>query len=540
MSTVQNRYADLQVRAGRAEGIRFVVGAGGCGLAVGAGDVVGALRQTVARQGVAAVVVEGGCNGMCYAAVLVSVLAPGRPTITYGGVTPESAADLVAAAAAGRIASGAAVASAPIDGVPTAAEHPFLAGQARILSELWGLVDPGDLFDAIRHGTYLALAQVLGGMAPEAVIATVKQAGLIGRGGASFPAAIKWEGARNQPNAPKYLLVNFEEGEPGVYKDRHLVEGDPHRLVEGMVIAAYAIGAERAVVFVNGEAELAAERLQHALAQAQREGLVGQNVLGSGFSVDVEVRRGAGGYILGEETALMNAVEGFRSQPRLRPPFPVEFGLWGKPTAINNVETLANVPAILANGPEWFAAVGTARATGTKLIGISGNIARPGLVEIPMGTTLRRLIYDIGGGVAGGRELKAIVIGGPSGNLVPPSLLDVPMEPGAQVIPGTGGHIVLDDRQSALDVVRTLAKFNAQESCGKCTPCREGMPRMLAVLDRLAAGQADASDLDELRELAEIVQAASLCGLGQMGALPIQSSLRHFAGEFGGRVMGDR
>ncbi|MGH7265480.1 MAG: complex I 51 kDa subunit family protein, partial [Candidatus Rokuibacteriota bacterium] len=343
-------------------------------------------------------------------------------------------------------------------------------------------------------------------------------AGLLGKGGAYFPAAVKWEGCRAAAGTPKYVVVNGEEGEPGIFKDRHLMEGDPHRLLEGMLLAGYAAGASRGILYVHGEATLSAERCAAAVADARAAGIVGPRVLGTDFAFDVEIRRGAGGFILGEETALLESIEGRRAMPRTKPPFPVDAGLFGKPTVINNVETLAAVPLVVAGRPE---------AARTKLYGLSGHVARPAVVELAPPVTLRRLVLDLGGGVATGRPLAAVLIGGPSGVIVPPALLDTPLERPA-LSPGTGGVVALDDTVPVLDVVRALMAFNAKESCGKCTPCREGTARMTITLDRLAGGGGGPGDVLRLQELADTVQLASLCGLGQAAPLSLKAALDHF------------
>jgi NADH:ubiquinone oxidoreductase subunit F (NADH-binding)/(2Fe-2S) ferredoxin len=526
--------------------LRLIVGAGGCGLARGADAVLGALRREVAARRHPAVVVAGGCNGMCYAQVLVEVQRPGEPRLTYGGVTPESAATLLdhldEESEVGSRKSEASVSPwllAPDSWLLTSdfrlltsSEVPFLAGQHRLLTRDLGAVDPGDIDDYIRLGGYETLAGTLDEMTPEDVVAEVKASNLLGRGGAYFLTAVKWQACRLAEGEPKWLVVNAEEGEPGVYKDRHLLEGDPHRAVEGTLLAAYAVGASRGVFYMNGEARLAQRRVHAALEQARARGLLGDRILGSDFSFEVEVRHGSGGYILGEETALLESVEGNRAMPRVRPPFPVERGLWGKPTVINNVETLATIRTVLDLSGTGFAGLGLPHATGTKLIGLSGNVARPGLVEVPFGTTMRQVVETIGGGVPGGRRLAAVLIGGPSGVFVPAAALDEPIQPRGVVPPGTGGWVVLDDRQSIVGAVRVLTEFNMLESCGKCTPCREGTVRLLDLLDRVEQGVATAADLQGLRELSEVVETASLCGLGQMAPRPILSALQHFEHQF--------
>jgi len=522
--------------------LRLIVAAGGCGRARGANAVLAALQQEVMARGIDAAVVAGGCNGMCYAHVLVDVQRPDQPRLTYGGITPGSAPALLDEQPGGGSREPREAASwllipefrpsIPAPQPLTPSRVPFLAGQQRLLMRDLGAIDPAEVDDYLLRGGYGLLAMALDELMPEEVIAEVKASGLLGRGGAYFSTAAKWQGCRAASGEPKWLVVNAEEGEPGVYKDRHLLEGDPHRVVEGMLVAAYAVGASRGVFYINGEARLAQHRVRQALEQALARGLLGERILGSDFSFEVSVRHGSGGYILGEETALLESIEGRRAMPRVRPPFPVERGLWGKPTVINNAETLATIRAVLElSGPD-FAQIGLPNATGTKLIGLSGNVARPGLVEVPFGTTMRQVVETIGGGVPGGRALAAVLNGGPSGVFMPASVLDEPIQPRGVVPPGTGGWVVLDDRQSILGAVRQLTRFNMLESCGKCTPCREGTVRLLDLLDRVAEGAATSADLRQLRDVNEVVETASLCGLGQMAARPIASALEHFQHEF--------
>jgi NADH:ubiquinone oxidoreductase subunit F (NADH-binding)/(2Fe-2S) ferredoxin len=495
----------------RRTGARLAVGVGTCALAVGAGETLEALRVEVQRRGLAWTVVAAGCNGMCWAAPVVEVLRDGKPPITAARVTRETAPRLLNALAANL---GERDFAAPAD---------WMAAQRRLLTERCGLADPYDIADALRHGTYATLAQLLEEQRPEAVLDELRTANLAGRGGAYFQTTVKWAACRGAAATPKYLVVNGEEGEPGIFKDRHLMEGDPHRLVEAALIAAYVIGASRAILYVHGEAELAAERLAVALGQARQWGLVGERVLGSDFSVEVEIRRGAGGFVLGEETALLESLEGRRAMPRTRPPFPAEAGLFGKPTVINNVETLFAVAAIVARGGAAFAALGGGH--GTKLFGLSGNLRRPGVVEMEMGCTLRALI-DLGGG-ADGESIGAVVVGGPSGSVVPPRQFDEPLIPRGPVNPGTGGVVALGGAATVRAAVRTLLAFNARESCGKCTPCREGTARMLALLDQSTV------DAATMAALAEAVQLASLCGLGQAAPLAVRSGLAEFPQAFG-------
>src|SRR5438046_170096 len=436
---------------------RLVVGVGSCGLAVGAADTFEALVAEVERRKLPAAVVAAGCNGMCWAAPVVEVLREGRPRLTAG---PVAASDV-----------GAFLDALARETIPAIGEA-LLARQNRVLLERCGLTDPSDIADALRHGSYATLARALGEGGPERVLEEVRAAGLTGRGGAYFQTAVKWAACRAATGTPKYVVVNGEEGEPGIFKDRHLMEGDPHRLLEALLLAAYSAGASRAVVYVHGEADLSAECLRTALAQARQWGLVGPRILGADFSLDVELRRGAGGFVLGEETALLESIEGRRAMPRTRPPFPVESGLWGKPTVINNVETLCAVPPIVAEGGAWFASLG--RGGGTKVLGPPGHAGGPGLVELELGCTLRTLMEDLGGGSSTGRPIRAVVLGGPSGSIVHPRHFDEPLVPRGPVNPGTGGVVVLDERASVKDAVVTLLACNPRASCGRCDPCRGG------------------------------------------------------------------
>jgi NADH-quinone oxidoreductase subunit F len=478
---------------------------------VDAADTLRALSEEVARRNLPARVIAGGCNGMCWAAPVVTVLRGDEPPRVVPRVAAAQAAALLDAAGRGDVP-----------------EHPevaaFLAGQRRELISRCGITDPGDIADAIRRGSYTVWRHVLAEAQPERVIETVKRAGLRGRGGAYFQAAIKWDGARRAAGPVKYLIVNGEEGEPGIFKDRHLLEGDPHRLLEGALLAAYAAGASRVILYVHGEAHLAARRVERALAQARAGGFVGECVLGSDFSVAVEIRRGAGGFVLGEETALMESIEGRRAMPRPKPPFPTESGVHGRPTVINNVETLFTVPLILDRGAEWW--TGLAHGHGTKVFGLSGHVARAGVIEAELGLTLRALLDGIGGGPPDGRAVTAVALGGPSGILVPPRHFDEPLLPGGTPNPGTGGVAALHAGVPVAEAVRMLLDFNTRESCGKCTPCREGTARLRDMLDRRAPVDGRA-----VAELAEVVRVASLCGLGQAAPLSILSALSEFPGE---------
>jgi NADP-reducing hydrogenase subunit HndC len=506
---------------------RVLIQVGHCSQAVGALEVADALRDALAGCS-NAYLVTAGCDGACFAAPQVIVTRPCGATRYYSRVTPQDVAGIT-----GSLSDDDSL-------LPGEELEGFFASQHLLVMSRCGQRDSIDIDEYIADGGYRGLNKALA-QSPEQVIDEVLKSGLLGRGGAYFPPARKWQGARSVNSSSRYIVVNAEEGEPGIFKDRHLMEGDPHRLLEGALIAAYASGASEIYIYINAEANLSAERMETAIEQARALGLIGESILGSGFNCEALIRRGAGGYVCGEETTLLNTIEGDRREPRLRPPFPTESGLFRQPTVINNVETLVNVPYILDRGASRFSQIGLDSARGTKLICLSGSVQRPGLAEVPMGVTLRQVIYDIGGGPPPGRNIGVIAVGGPSSGVLPVSELDIPLRPGmlhpSGVVMGAGGVMVLDESVPVVEVVRRLAAYNAAESCGKCTPCREGTPRMVEALDRLASGQGSSNDLDELRYLAEIVGAASLCGLGQMSGGPINSAL-HFFGEEMARLAG--
>lgn len=492
---------------------RVTVQVGHCSASAGAEQIAADLSNSLPGSGF---LVTAGCDGACYQAPVVTVGAN-----RHVRVTSDDVAEIVAGLGSENDQQG------PELG-------PFFAPQTRIALDGCGVLDSEGIDDYIVAGGYAGLAEALR-RSPEEAIEEVKASGLRGRGGAYFPAALKWEAARGVRAEHRYLVVNCEEGEPGIFKDRHLMEGVPHRIVEGAIIASYAAGVSRALVYVNAEANLSARRMETAIQLARELGLVGDNILGSGFDLDVEVRRGAGGYVCGEETTLLNTVEGHRREPRLRPPFPTEAGLWSMPTVINNAETLASVPYIMTKGASAFRAIGTDSDPGTKVVSVSGVVERPGIAEAPMGTTLGDIVNGIGGGPRAGDSIGLLGIGGPSSGVLPPSMLDTPIKGGALheagVMLGAGGIVALGENVGLLDVLRNLAAYNADESCGKCTPCREGTPRMVELVDRLAAGDGKTRDIGELEQLARVVNAASLCGLGQAAGNPVLSALHFFGDE---------
>jgi bidirectional [NiFe] hydrogenase diaphorase subunit len=498
--------------------------AAGC-VSCGADGVRHAISDAIASQGLAGKVeVCGtGCLGMCGRGPLVLSAADQR---LYGSVTPADAAELVSADAGARKT----LESRAID-----LESPFFARQQRIVLANSGRVDPEKLTDYIGAGGYQALAKALTEMSARDVIQEVKKSGLRGRGGAGYPTGLKWELVAKQIPQQKYVICNADEGDPGAFMDRSVLEGDPHRVLEGMAIAGYAVGAQQGYIYVRGEYGLAIQRLQTAIKQAEREHLLGNRVLETGFQFRIDVRIGAGAFVCGEETALIASIEGKRGQPRQRPPYPPESGLWNAPTLINNVETFANIPPIIHQGGEWFASIGTPGSTGTKVFALAGKIRNTGLVEVPMGATLRTILFDIGGGIPGGK-FKAAQTGGPSGGCIPEQHLDIPVdyESLAKIgsIMGSGGLIVMDDSSCMVDVARFFMEFCMDESCGKCIPCRAGTVQMHDILLRATRGQAVADDFEMLQELAELLRDASLCGLGQTAPNPVMSTLRYFPQEY--------
>jgi NADH:ubiquinone oxidoreductase subunit F (NADH-binding)/(2Fe-2S) ferredoxin/NAD-dependent dihydropyrimidine dehydrogenase PreA subunit len=412
----------------------------------------------------------------------------------------------------------------------------FYGKQQRIVLHNCGIIDPEDIDHYLAREGYRALRKVVTEMAPERVIEVVSKAGLRGRGGAGFPTGRKWATARQTPGTPKYVICNADEGDPGAFMNRSLLEGDPHSMLEGLTIAGYAVGAKRGFVYVRAEYPLAVERIQKAIEASRKRGLLGRNIFGKGFDFDIEIRLGAGAFVCGEATALMQSIEGRRGMPRPRPPFPAEKGLWGQPTTINNVETLAWVPLIIRHGWEWYSAIGTGTSKGNKTFALTGKINNTGLVEVPMGTTLRELIFDIGGGIRNNKKFKAVQIGGPSGGCLPAEYLDTPIDyeslQAAGSMMGSGGMVVLDERNCAVDIAHYFLSFTQAESCGKCPPCRVGTKRMLEILERIKAGQGEPEDVERLEKLANTVKIGSLCGLGQTAPNPVLTTIRYFRDEY--------
>ena len=415
-------------------------------------------------------------------------------------------------------------------------DTPFYKKQKRVALRNCGVINPEVIDEYIAMDGYQALGKVLTEMTPDEVIQTMLDSGLRGRGGAGFPTGLKWKFARGNDTDQKYVCCNADEGDPGAFMDRSVLEGDPHVVLEAMAIAGYAIGATQGYIYVRAEYPIAVKRLQIAIDQAREYGLLGKDIFGTGFDFDIDIRLGAGAFVCGEETALMTSIEGHRGEPRPRPPFPAVKGLFGKPTILNNVETYANVPRIILNGPEWFASMGTEKSKGTKVFALGGKITNTGLVEIPMGTTLREIVYEIGGGIPGGKKFKAAQTGGPSGGCIPASLIDTPVDYDSLIaigsMMGSGGLIVMDEDNCMVDIAKFFLEFTVDESCGKCTPCRIGTRRMLEILERITAGKGEDGDIEKLEELAKTIKATALCGLGQTAPNPVLSTLRYFRDEY--------
>lgn len=512
------------------------VGMSTCGLAAGAGPVHETLTQEVARRGLNIPVLPTGCNGMCYAEPLVEIHTADMPPVMYGGIDSAAAIRLLDE----HIGQQQVVTELQVPGTADLgyddSENDSL--QQRIVLRNCGRIDPTSIEDYIARGGYHALARALTELGPDGVIAELKAAGLRGRGGAGFPTWMKWQFCQQVEADTKYMICNADEGDPGAYMDRSVLEGDPHSVVEGMIIGGLVTGASVGYFYIRAEYPLAIERVDQAIRQARRHGLLGKKILGTDFEYKLQIRLGAGAFVCGEETALMQSIEGRRGTPKPRPPFPAESGLWGKPSNINNVETLANIAPIVQRGGDWFGAIGVGRSTGTKVFAMTGKIERPGLIEIPMGTNLGQVVEEIGGGVAPGRTLKGVQTGGPSGGVVviPGGNLDIPVsyEGLAELgsIMGSGGLIVIDDQDSMLDMTRFYLGFCVEESCGKCAPCRVGGTQMLRLLDQVADGKATEEDFERIRRIALAMKKASLCGLGQTAPNPVLSALRYFKDEF--------
>ena len=528
------------------------VGMGTCGLAAGAGDALAAIEKELEKRNLKAVIDHIGCVGMCSYEPMIELQAKGRPRLNYGRAMDENIPEIFAS-----YFEGAPLVESVVVGqvIPTVMQRdgqelhslsfvdpdsgdkiPFHQKQLRIVLSNCGLINPESIDDYLALGGYGALEHVLTGMTPEEVIEEVTRSGLRGRGGAGFPTGVKWGFARKTQSWPKYVICNADEGDPGAFMDRSVLEGDPHSVIEGMIIAGYAIGAQAGYIYCRAEYPLAIRLLEIALEQARELSLLGENILGSGFDFAVFVKEGAGAFVCGEETALMASIQGERGQPRPRPPYPAVSGLWGQPSNVNNVKSYAYTPRIIRMGAEWFKSLGTENSPGTAVFALTGMVNRTGLIEVPMGITLREIIYEVGGGIPEGRKFKAVQTGGPLGGCLPKEHLDVPVDfdslRAAGAVMGSGGMIVADETICMVEFAKYFMRFVCDESCGKCPPCRIGSTRMLEILERITIGEGQPEDLDEIRRLAKGMEQGSLCALGQLAPSPVLSVLRHFEEEF--------
>ncbi len=509
------------------------------GIAAGGAEVIAAFKKELKLAGIKANVEEHcsmhkvGCRGLCAKDVLVDVIV-NNEKVTYQYIKP----DMVP-----RIIKEHIIEKNPVQDWAVGEDyHFFHKKQFKVVLSDCGSIDPEDINAYIAVSGYDAARQVLTSLKPENVIEIIKSSGLRGRGGAGFPTGVKWEIAMRQNSKQKYLICNADEGDPGAFMDRSVIEGNPHAVIEGLIIGAYAIGSDKGYVYIRAEYPLAVERLKKALSDAKKNGFLGKGILGTKFNFDIKVKLGAGAFVCGEETALIASIEGQRGMPRAKPPFPVYNGLWGKPTVINNVETLANVPYIIRNGANWFASFGTEKSKGTKVFALTGKIKNSGLIEVPMGIPLREIIYDIGGGIESGKAFKAVQTGGPSGGCIPAELLDTPVdfESLAKVgsIVGSGGMVVLDETDCMVNIAKFFLEFTQAESCGKCVPCRIGTKRLLEILTRITKGAGKEGDIELLEKLSKDVKAASLCGLGQTAPNPVLSTIKYFRHEYEAHLQG--
>jgi NADH-quinone oxidoreductase subunit F len=532
----------------------FFVGAATCGRAAGATEVLQVLRDHIERKKINAKVVEVGCLGPCSFEPLVIVHKSGAPRVCYANIGPEEIVQILEnyvlgddpcpqwalgtmtprrkASSTGSLTG---LTGGRLDGIKDFNEHPMMRRQVRNILRNCGLIDPENVHHYLARDGYRGFLHALE-IGPDKTLGEVKTAGLRGRGGAGFPTWRKWQFCRDAPGRTKYLICNADEGDPGAFMNRSLIEGDPHAVLEGMLIAAFTLGVSQGYVYCRAEYPLAIHRLETAISQMRELGLLGENIQGSDFSFDLTIKKGAGAFVCGEETALIASIEGRRGMPQPRPPFPAVSGLFEKPTVIQNVETLGNLPLILRNGAEWYTQYGSESSKGTKTFALAGKIKRTGLIEVPLGTTLATIIDQIGGGVPDGKALKAVQTGGPSGGCIPAEKMDLPVDyealAEAGCIMGSGGMIVLDEDSCMVDIAKYFLSFTQAESCGKCAPCRVGTRAMLSILERIAAGKGQMADLEKLEQIARTVKDGSLCGLGQTAPNPVLTTLRYFRAEY--------
>ena len=514
----------------------LVCGGTGC-TSSGSARIIEALDRELQSNGLTEEikVIKTGCFGLCALGPVMIVYPEGA---FYSMVKPEDIPEIVSEhLLKGRIVTRLLYQETVQEDTVKSLNHTqFYAKQKRVALKNCGVIDPENINEYIGLDGYIALGKVLTEMTPEQVIQTIKDSGLRGRGGGGFPTGMKWSFAAAQPAGQKYVCCNADEGDPGAFMDRSVLEGDPHVVLEAMAIAGYAIGASQGYIYVRAEYPIAVKRLEIAIGQARENGLLGKNILGTGFDFDIELRLGAGAFVCGEETALMTSIEGHRGEPRPRPPFPAVKGLFERPTVLNNVETYANIPQIILKGADWFASMGTEKSKGTKVFALGGKIHNTGLVEVPMGTTLREIVEEIGGGIPNGKKFKAAQTGGPSGGCIPASLIDIPVDYDNLIsigsMMGSGGLIVMDEDTCMVDIAKFFLEFTVDESCGKCTPCRIGTKRLLEMLDKITKGKGTMEDLDKMEELCYHIKANSLCGLGQSAPNPVLSTLKYFRDEY--------
>ncbi len=541
---------------------RITVSSATCGFAKGAEAVFAALQTAVKKQKVKADVVQVGGSGMAYAEPIVDVIKAGKPRITYGNVTPDRVADIVKAAAGGKVVedlvlmrrddiksevTGEGIAykkgalPATMKKVKDASKLPFFQNQKKIVTANSGTISPDRIEEYVAMGGYAALAQALSSMTPAQVIKEVKASKIRGRGGAGFPAGIKWEACSKAEGDVKYIVCNGSEGDPEIGMHRSFLESDPHMLIEGMIIAGFAVGASEGYVYLNDRYLVAIERVEIAIAQAKKMGLLGKNIMGSGFSFDLQVKRGGGAYVCGEETALLNSLEGSFGEPRPRPPLPVEQGLFGKPTVVNNLETLSNIPAIALKGGKWFAGIGTPSSKGTKIVALSGNVAQPCWVEVALGTKVEDIIKVFGNGTASGKKVKAFQTGGPSGGVLSAKQLKIKLDYDAigkaGSLLGSGGLLVMDEDADMVGFAKFLTDFFADESCGKCTPCREGVKQLQEVIGNIADGRGNKDQLQLLKRMGDAMSDTCFCALGKTAAEPMLTVMKHFPAEVNKRML---
>lgn len=522
------------------------IGAATCGRAAGALEVLQAFKEEFCRRNLDVPVIEVGCIGLCYAEPLVIISKPQSSRVVYPNVTPEIVPRLIDGYIEGEdpcleLALG--TLETEERGFPSIPELPRFEYEHRLILRNCGFIDPNNIYHYIANGGYSSLAKALN-MEPTEIIQEVSRSGLRGRGGAGFPTGIKWQHCYQAPGSMKYVICNADEGDPGAFMDRVILESDPQQVIEGMVIAGYTIGAQKGYIYIRAEYPLAIERVKKALKEAEEVGVLGKNILESDFNFYISIVQGAGAFVSGEATALVEAMEGKRSEPRVRPPRLSEKGLWGSPTLLNNVKTFSYIPFIINKGSQAFASIGTEKSKGTAVFTLAGKVNYPGLTEVPMGTTLRRLVYDIAGGMKGGKKFKAVQIGGPSGGCIPESLLDIPIDydslQHAGSMMGSGGMIFMDEEDCAVDTARFFLDFTTKESCGKCTMCRLGTLHLLSLLEDICSGKAKIEDLELLRDLAEDVKMGSLCGLGRSAPNPVLTTIRYFEEEYRAHIIEKR